>query len=173
MAGPSKGEGTPPSNSDILQYLKQMDKKLNKLDSLEEKVSKFDSELKKLWVFVHDEFKDNKDAMSKVTDRIDQLEFSLGMAQDQITQMTNEKAKVNDTLLYVQSQSMRNNLVFTGITESANEKPDVTESNLRKFMVEKLQMAQDIVAGFQLTEWGIILVVSAERLGLEISWLNF
>ena len=88
--------------------------------------------------------------MSKVTDRIDQLEFSLGMAQDQITQMTNEKAKVNDTLLYVQSQSVRNNLVFTGITESANEKPDVTESNLRKFMVEKLQMAQDIVAGFQL-----------------------
>ena len=27
VAGPSKGEGTPPSNSDILQYLKQMDKK--------------------------------------------------------------------------------------------------------------------------------------------------
>ena len=57
--GSAEGEGTPPSNSDILQYLKQMDKKLNKLDSLEEKVSKFDSELTKLWVFVHDEFKEN------------------------------------------------------------------------------------------------------------------
>ena len=130
--------------------LKQMDKKLNKLDSLEEKVSKFDSELKKLWVFVHDEFKENKDAMSKVTERIDGLEFSLGLAQEQITQMTNDKAKVNDTQLYVQSQSMRNNLIFTGITEDVNEKPDVTESKLRTFMVEKLKLARDIVDGFQL-----------------------
>ena len=104
--GSAEGEGTPPSNSDILQYLKQMDKILKKLDSLEQKVSKFDSELKTLWVFVHDEFKENKDAMSKVTERIDGLEFSLGLAQEQITQMTNDKAKVNDTLLYVQSQSM-------------------------------------------------------------------
>ena len=148
--GSAKGEGTPPSNSDILQYLKQMDKKLYKLDSLEEKVSKFDSELKKLWVFVHGEFKENKDAMSKVTERIDGLEFSIGLAQEQITQMTNDKAKVNDTLLYVQSQSMRNNLIFTGITEDVNEKPDVTESKLRTFMVEKLKLARDIVDGFQL-----------------------
>ena len=148
--GSAKGGGeTPPTNSDILQYLKQMDKKLNKLDSLEEKVSKFDSELKKLWVFVHDRFKENKDAMSKVTERIDGLEFSLGLAQEQITQMTNDKAKVNETLLYVQSQLMRNNLIFTGITEDVNEKPDVTESKFRTFMVEKL-VTRDIVDGFQL-----------------------
>ena len=36
--GQPRGRGHPPSNSDILQFLKQMDKKLNKLDSLEEKV---------------------------------------------------------------------------------------------------------------------------------------
>ena len=152
VAGPSKdnGEGTSPSNSDILTYLRQMDKKLNKLDTLEEKVSNFDSELKKLWLFVQSEFKENKDAMSKVTERIDTLEFSLGLAQDNITQLTKEKAKVNDSLLYVQSQSMRNNLIFTGITEGINEKPEVTESKLRTFMVDKLKLARDIVDGFQL-----------------------
>ena len=150
-----------------------MDKKLNKLDSLEEKVSKFDSELKKLWIFVNEEFKENKDAMSKVTERIDGLEFSLGLAQEQITQMTNDKAKVNDTLLYVQSQSMRNNLIFTGITEDVNEKPDVTESKLRTFMVEKLKSALLIVSSSNVhIGWEITLVL-AERVGQEALLLNF
>ena len=147
VEGPSKdiGEGTSPSNSDILTYLRQMDKKLNKLDTLEEKVSNFDSELKKLWLFVQTEFKEDKDAM-----RIDTLEFSLGLAQDNITQLTKEKAKVNDLLLYVQSQSMRNNLIFTSITGGINEKPEVAESKLRTFMVDKLKLVRDIVHGFQL-----------------------
>ena len=151
------GSGDSPSNSDILKYLKRMDSKisvmdnkLNKLDVLEQKVSSFDSELKKLWTFVHDQFKDSKDVMSKVSERIDTLEFSLGIAQEQITQLTSDKAKVNDSLLYVQSQSMRNNLIFTGITEDPREKPEVTESKLRQFMVEKLKLAQDMVDGFRL-----------------------
>lgn len=151
------GSGDSPSNSDILKYLKRMDSKisvmdnkLNKLDVLEQKVSSFDSELKKLWTFVHDQFKESKDAMSKVSERIDTLEFSLGIAQKQITQLTSDKAKVNDSLLYVQSQSMRNNLIFTGITEDPREKPEVTESKLRQFMVEKLKLAQDMVDGFRL-----------------------
>ena len=88
--------------------------------------------------------------MSKVTERIDGLEFSLGLAQEQITQMTNDKAKVNNTLWYVQSQSMRNNLICTGITEDVNEKPDVTDSKLRTLMVVKLKLARDIVYGFKL-----------------------
>ena len=65
---------------------------------MEEKVSNFDSELKKLWLFVQTDFKENKDAMSKVTERIDTLEFSLGLAQDNITQLTKKRAKVNDSL---------------------------------------------------------------------------
>ena len=117
---------------------------------MEEKVTNFDSELKKLRLFVQTEFKQDKDAMSKVTERTDTLEFSLGLAQENITQLTKEKAKVNDLLLYVQSQSMRNNLIFTGITEGINEKPEVTMSKLRTFMVDKLKLVRDIVDGFQL-----------------------
>ena len=69
-----------------------MDNKLNKFDVLEQKVSSFDSELEKLWSFVHDQFKDCKDVMFKVSERIDTLEFSLGIAQEQITQLTPDKA---------------------------------------------------------------------------------
>ena len=59
-----------PSNSDILRYLKwidskmtQMDNKRNKFDTLEQKFSSFDFELKKLLTFVHDQFNDNKEAV--------------------------------------------------------------------------------------------------------------
>ena len=75
--------------------------------------------------------------MLKVSERIDTLEFSLGIVQDPITQLTSDKAKVNDSLLYVQSQSMCNTLVFTGITEDPHERPEVTEMKLCQFMVEK------------------------------------
>ena len=136
-----------------------------------------DSELKKLWLFVQTEFKENKDTMSKVTERIDTLEFSLGLARDNSTQLTKEKAKVNELLLPVQSQSMRNNFIFTGITEDINEKPEVTESKLRTFMADTLKFARDIVYGFQLkrvfTEWEITLVVLTGRVSLEISLQNF
>lgn len=37
--------------------------------------------------------------------------------------------KRDASLLYVQSQSMRSNLIFTGITEDPREKPDITEEN--------------------------------------------
>ena len=80
-----------PSNSDILKYLKRMDSKitlmdakLSKLDSLEQKVSSFDSELKKLWTFVHDQFKENKDALSKVSERIDTLSFHLVLPKSKL-----------------------------------------------------------------------------------------
>ena len=138
------------SCQNVCDALSYMDKKLNKLDTLEQKVSSFDTELKKLWVFVQDQFKENKDTLSSISDRMDTLEYSLGLAQDQITQLTTDKIKMNDTLLYVQSQSMRNNLVFSGITKDPHEKPEATEFNLRKFMVDKLKIAQGIVDGFRL-----------------------
>lgn len=52
---------------------------------------------------------------------------------------------MKDQLLYVQSQSMRNNLLFSNITESEGESPVDSEQILRDFMIEKLKMAQDMV----------------------------
>jgi hypothetical protein len=46
---------------------------------------------------------------------------------------------------YLQSQSMRNNLLFSGIKEDVNEKPDGTELILRNFMTSEMKLAQDLV----------------------------
>ena len=127
-----------------------MDKKLEKLDTLEKKVCEVDGDMKKLWNFVHDQLKENKDSITKISDRIDTFEFALGTAHEQITQLNSDKKRMQDSILYLQSQSMRNNLVFSGITEDNHENPEATEVKVRHFMVDKLKIAQDIVDGFQL-----------------------
>ena len=88
--------------------------------------------------------------LSTINEKLDTFEFAIGSAQDEITQLNNDKKKMQDSLLYLQSQSMRNNLVFSGLTEDGNEKPEITEGKVRQFMVEKMKIAQDIVDGFQL-----------------------
>ena len=139
-----------PSNLDLFHYLKKMDKKLDKLDNLEKKVTEVDGDMKKLWNFVHGNLKDNKEAINKINDKLDTFEFALGTAHEQITQLNNEKKRMQDSLLYLQSQSMRNNLVFSGLNEDSNENHDVTEVKVRTFMVEQMKIAQDIVDGIQL-----------------------
>ena len=99
---------------------------------------------------MHDQLKENKDSITKISDRIDTFEFALGTAHEQITQLNSDKKRMQDSILYLQSQSMRNNLVFSVITEDNHENPEATEVKVRHFMVDKLKIAQDIVDGFQL-----------------------
>jgi len=55
--------------------------------------------------------------------------MSVGMAGDEITQLRKVQSNIQDTLLYVHSQSMRSNLVFTNIKESINERHEDCEVN--------------------------------------------
>jgi DNA repair exonuclease SbcCD ATPase subunit len=139
-------------NDVILSFLKKIDsrlenveQKLNKLDVLDLKVDKFEKELKSLWCMVQDNAKDACNKISNMEDRVDHIEVSETETVSKIQQLERENASLKDSLLYVQSQSMRNNLVFGGISESANEKPTETEASLRAFMVNNLKLAQDIV----------------------------
>lgn len=152
--GACKTQGS--GDSDVLLYLRRIEQKLDgvdvrlkTLDTLEGKMNKFETDLNKLWSLVHDNIKTNEIKVSQITEKMESLEFSLGLAKDEITQLRSEKVKMEDTLSYVQSQSMRNNLVFTNIPEGINERHEETEQKLRSFMVDKMKLAQSIVDGFQ------------------------
>lgn len=143
---------TPPSSTDILNYLKGMDKRimaidkrLSTLDSLEKKVTNFESDLKKLWSLVYDNNNNIQEKATKLTDEVESLQFSLNQAQCEISKLQSDKVNIEDNLLYVQSQSMRNNLIFSNIQESEHEKPEDCERIVRQFMVDKLKLAQDTV----------------------------
>jgi hypothetical protein len=58
--------------------------------------------------------------------------------------------EMKESLLYMQSKSMRNNLIFGGIEEEGYEKPENTEALLRNFMVEKLQLAKDFMSNIKI-----------------------
>ena len=76
---------------------------------------------------------------------MESLEFVLGSVSDQLTQIQKEKQSMQEDLLYMQSQNMRNNLIFAKISETDNEDPAKTEDIVRDFMVEKLQIAKSVV----------------------------
>jgi len=148
-----------PSNADLMACLKSLDskmstmntkietveRKLKKLDDLEKKVNSFEADVKKLWVHVADSSKELSEKFTKLDDRVDNVEFRDGQKESRIHKLEQDNEKLKDTISYLQSQSMRNNLIFGNITEAVNEKPAETETILRKFMVEKLKLAQEQV----------------------------
>ena len=146
-----------PAISDVMKVLSVInsklsvvDSKLGKLDILEKKVSNFETEINKIWTFVRDELKSNNVAVSKINEQIESIEFSLGVANDDIHRLKSDGVTAKDTILYLQSQSMRNNLVFTSIHEDMHEKPEQTETKIRQFLVDKLKLAQDYVTSLSL-----------------------
>ena len=56
-----------------------------------------------------------------------------------------EKKALKDEVVYLQSQSMRNNLVFSNIPEADSESNETTETKLREFITEKMKIAKDEV----------------------------
>ena len=139
-------------NSDIVEYLKRLDQKLigldnrlSKLDVVEREVSNLCGEMNKLWTFVHETTTANSSKIDENRSKMDSLEFVLNSVSDQLTQIQNEKQSMQDDLLYMQSQNMRNNLIFAKIPETDNEDPAKTEAIVRDFMVEKLQIAKSVV----------------------------
>ena len=111
--------------------------------------------MKKLHTIVNDNMKHYNEKSMKVCERVDNLEMSVGMAGDVITQLRKAQSNIQDTLLYVQSQSMRSNLVFTNIKESINERHKDCEVKLRQFIVEKLGVAQYLVDSIQFDRIGV------------------
>ncbi|WAR21945.1 hypothetical protein MAR_015919 [Mya arenaria] len=111
---------------------------------LEAKFSNIELDLKKLWTFVHEQAKEIALRVNSVEDRVSNLEFSLSTAQSEIDQLHKSEAKTKDDLFYVQSQSMRNNLIFGNIPEPQAETWEQSESTICDFMKSKLKIAEDL-----------------------------
>ena len=113
------------STVDIMKCLSRIElritgieQKLSTLDKVEKKVSNLESDVKKLWLHLEDI---NKNIMEKVVsaeERLDNIDFSVGHAQDAISQLEKENNRLKENLVYLQSQSMRNNLIFCNKPES-------------------------------------------------------
>jgi hypothetical protein len=125
--------------------MKGMEKRLSSLEAVEKKVTEFESELKKIWIYISDTNKATIERVGKVEERVETTDFSLSLANSKVLELEKEKDSLKDEIVYLQSQSMRNNLVFSNIPEAPLEGPDVAEAKLREFMTDKMKIAKDIV----------------------------
>ncbi|XP_052237905.1 uncharacterized protein LOC127849226 [Dreissena polymorpha] len=87
----------------------------------------------------------NSEIMSFLRSMEQAMNNKCSKSQSAISKLQQEKSELSETLHYMQAQSMRNNLIFSGINESPSEKPDYTERLLRSFIVENLKIPQDAV----------------------------
>jgi len=55
------------------------------------------------------------------------------------------KTKIKDDINYMQSQTMRNNLIFENIPEETNETPVRSEQIIKDFIISKLKIAKEEV----------------------------
>lgn len=141
-----------PTNSDIVAMLSKielrladMDSRLETLNSLEKKVDGFDKELKKLWGHIDRISTASEERFDRAEGRVFTVEMDTAAATKRIEQLEKERQNLQDSVTYLQSQSMRNNLIFGNIDEEANEKPERTEQILRTFLVNKLNLSQELV----------------------------
>ena len=80
--------------------------------------------------------------LNLVEERVESTDFSVGLLNDKVLNLQTENVKLKNNIVYLQSQYMRNNLVFTGIPESDSETNEESESNIRVFLHEKLKVAK-------------------------------
>ncbi|XP_053400456.1 uncharacterized protein LOC128557270 [Mercenaria mercenaria] len=143
-----------PSNSDIMSVLKclevkldKVESRLQKLDLVEKKVLSFEKDLKLLTVQVHDSNKGFDQRMTDIDERVNRFEFISAEYQSRIDELERENLNLKDKVTYLESQSMRNNLVFGGFPEESGEN---LEDKFRKFLVKDLKLAQNIVDSMKL-----------------------
>ena len=141
-----------PSNADLLSYLKKIDwrignmeKRLDKLDSVEKKVCSFEKELNKMWSCFQEQSKQSSERLSVIEEKVESADFNLSLTNDKLVLLEKENNELKGDLVYLQSQTMRNNLVFANIDEAPTEEHENTEQILREFLESKMKVAKEQV----------------------------
>ncbi|KAH3884176.1 hypothetical protein DPMN_008149 [Dreissena polymorpha] len=122
------------------------EKRLHTLEEVERKVSSFESELKKLWLVVDDRNRKLGDQVAKVEEKTESIDFALNQVNSKVSELEKQRNNLQDEIVYLQSQSMRNNLVFSGIPETRTGTFEDAEITLRSFLQEKMKLAKEEAA---------------------------
>ena len=101
--------------------------------------------MKKLWVVISDNNKKSDERITKVEEKSETIDFNMGLANDKVVDLEKQRDKLKEDVVYLQSQSMRDNLIFSKITEGTMESVETTEIVLRNFLHEQMKVAKETV----------------------------
>ncbi len=118
------------------------------LDSIDKRLSSFDARLS-LVEILHREFKSLRESLEFSQQQVETLAAENASLRDSVksltenmTHLSEENKKIKETVIDLQARSMRDNLVFSGIPESAEEDPEATVKN---FIKTYLKLPEDTV----------------------------
>jgi hypothetical protein len=98
-----------------------------------------------MWNYIQDESKITSERINTVSEKAESTDFHLGIVSSRVHDLEIRNKQLSDDLVYMQSQSMRNKIVFGNIDEAPSEESKNTESLVRDFLVSKMRIASDLV----------------------------
>ena len=80
-----------------------------------------------------------------IEETLESADFNLGLTNDKVAALEKQNEVLKDEVTYLQSQSMRNNLIFAKIEEAPVGVQENTEQKVRDFLESKMKIAKQIV----------------------------
>jgi len=127
----------------INDRLSFIEKRLDKIDLLEQRLSGMEKELNKMRISLEDRTKYTNKRVAWLEDRVESSDMRIRLLSTRIAELERQLGEVRHD---VTSQSMRNNLIFTNLPEdnsSGNEAAEVTERKLRHHLISVLNFAAE------------------------------
>jgi hypothetical protein len=137
----------------------EMNTRLNKLESVEEKVTNLDDKLNKLWSDLDKRVAKSEDKLSSVEDMVELHDFNLDKTKEQVSILQSENKKLKETIIDIQAKSMMCNLIIGGIKESKDETAEQTLGNVKKYFQDDLKIPEESLATLE--------IESARRIGVR------
>ena len=128
---------------------------MNIIESIEKRMENFEKDIKRLWVVHEDRSKKVEERVSRVEDKVDGADIHAAELAERVHGLEKERDTLRDNVSYLQSQSMRNNLVFTSVpeaNESGNETPETTEAKLRQHLVSAFKLTEEVATSIKFEE---------------------
>ena len=139
--------GSSASNSELMKFLnmkfEEIGTRLDKIDSLEKKVSEFDMKIGKLWTELDKRVVKNAENITSITERVEMNDFEMEKAREEVQKLSEENGKLKQSLNDIQSKSMINNLIIGGIEESDQESETQLENSVRSFFSDQLKVPEE------------------------------
>ena len=101
----------------VSDRLESVEKKMGGIDSIENKMCNTEKDLNKLWVALEDRVRKVDERVTRIEDKVDGADIHAAQLSERVQELEKQRDTLRDNVTYLQSQSMRNNLIFTGVSE--------------------------------------------------------
>ncbi|KAH3719801.1 hypothetical protein DPMN_062675 [Dreissena polymorpha] len=135
------------------ERLNKIETKLGNIDRLDKKVSEFEKELKKVCIALEERAKRTDERARTLEDNVELVDMGSALLSSRVADLEKQREELREDVVYLLSQSMRNNFVFTNIPEdnaSGNETSEESEKKLRQHLETALKLTKETVGSIKL-----------------------